>query len=418
MNLPEIWPDPLPVVVEALRLAETVESFQRNLPDVPIIITLSPFAMDSYKTVAAWAETIREVVEDQRMPPWHANPKYGHFANDGRMTEAERKQIFQWVDDGVPEGSVDDLPPQRDFVEGWALGKPDLLLTMPRPITVSATGVVDYQYMTIDPGFTEGRWVRASEIRPGVRSVVHHIIVFINPPGGKTLATGGDDGAIFLCNALTGETQTTLLRHRGAVSAVVFARDGQTLVSGCDGGDVKVWNTLTGQERSHWREHRQQIYCASISPDGKWLVTGGGNWTSGDPGELIVWELTTGRVRARIEGHKLAVWSIVFDRDGTSFVSSDSSGAVKVWNMETLQEEHTLQHPTWVRALALSPDGNTLAVGRGDGSVRLWDTKSWTERASCDGHQSFCFALQFAPNGKVFASSGNDGTVRFWKTGP
>ena len=98
-------------------------------------------------------------------------------------------------------------------------------------------------------------------------------------------------------------------------------------------------------------------------------------------------------------------------------MSSDSSGAVKVWNMETLKEERTLQHPMWVRAMALSPDGGTLAVGRGDGSIRLWDTKSWTEKASYDGHESFCFALQFAPHGKILASSGNDGTVRFWRTG-
>ena len=144
---------------------------------------IASFALQRYEDVAAWAETICEVVQDQRMPPWHANPKHGVFANDGRMTEAEKEFLFQWVDNGVPKGADHDLPPPREFVDGWALGKPDLILKMPEPITVTPTGVMDYQYVTIDPGFTEGKWVRASEIRPGVRSVVHHIIVFINTPG-------------------------------------------------------------------------------------------------------------------------------------------------------------------------------------------------------------------------------------------
>ena len=235
-------------------------------------------------------------------------------------------------------------------------------------------------------------------------------------PDGHTLATGGDDGTILLCDSNTGETQRVLQRHRGAVSAVVFTQGGQKLISGCDGKEVKLWDMTTGQEIATWREHKQQIYCANISPDGKWLITGGGNWTTGDPGELIVWDLEAGRVRARVEGHKLAVWSIVFNPEGTRFAASDSSGEVKVWNMATLEEEQTLPHPMWIRGLAISPDGSTLAVARGDGSIRLWDTARWTEKASLDGHDSFTFAIQFAPDGKTLASSGNDGTVRFWPT--
>ena len=148
---------------------------------------IAPFALDSYDSVAAWAETIREVVDQERMPPWHANPAYGHFENDGRMTAAEKQLLTQWAANGLPEGAAADLPPPRQFMEGWSLGPPDLVLKMPEPITVPPTGVVDYQYVTIDPGFTEGKWVRASEIHPGERSVVHHIIVFINPPGGDPI---------------------------------------------------------------------------------------------------------------------------------------------------------------------------------------------------------------------------------------
>ncbi len=176
-----------------------------------------------------------------------------------------------------------------------------------------------------------------------------------------------------------------------------------------------LWDTTRGDKKATWHEHKQQIYCANISSDGKWLVTGGGDWTKGDPGELFVWELQSGRVRAKLAGHELAVWNVVFTPDGKRFASSDSSGAVKIWNLETLREERTLQHTTWVRPLAMSADGSTLAVGRGDGSVRIWDTNTWTQTSSCSGHDSFSFCLQFAPDGKTLTSSGNDGTIQFWQ---
>lgn len=147
---------------------------------------IAPFGLESYEDVSAWSETIAEVIQDKRMPPWHANPKYGHFSNDGRMPAEEKRQLITWIENGVPrgQGKLSDNP---SFPDGWLMGRPDLVLKMPSAIEVPATGIVDYQYVEIDPGFTEGKWIRASELRPGVRSVVHHIIVFINPPGGDPI---------------------------------------------------------------------------------------------------------------------------------------------------------------------------------------------------------------------------------------
>lgn len=157
---------------------------------------IAPFALTSYDEAVGWAETIREVVEQQRMPPWHASPEYGHFINDARLTEEEKQQIATWVANGAPQGDPKDLPEPPNFVEGWRIPEPDLVLEMPHEFTVPAEGVVDYKHIMVDPGFTEDKWIQFAEAKAGNRSVVHHIIVFIRPPESRRddLKVEGDFG--------------------------------------------------------------------------------------------------------------------------------------------------------------------------------------------------------------------------------
>jgi peroxiredoxin len=158
--------------------------------------SLAPFALTSYADAAGWADTIQEVIEDRRMPPWHANPKYGRFANDNQLVEEEKQLVARWVKNGAPEGDAKDLPPPPPLLEGWRI-KPDMVVTMPKPFQVPAKGTVAYQYFAVDPGFKEDKWVRASEGRPGSRSVVHHLLVFVQRPG-----TRPRSGRDFLTNIL------------------------------------------------------------------------------------------------------------------------------------------------------------------------------------------------------------------------
>ncbi|MFO0945766.1 MAG: redoxin domain-containing protein [Planctomycetota bacterium] len=145
---------------------------------------IGPFALESYDDVIGWGEMIQEVVDDQRMPPWHADPSHGEFTNDARMTDEEKAQIRQWVADGCPEGDKADLPPPKKFPKTWRIGKPDMVVAMSgTPFKVPAQGVLDYKYYTVNPGFKKDVWVKAAECRPGNRAVVHHIIVFVKAPG-------------------------------------------------------------------------------------------------------------------------------------------------------------------------------------------------------------------------------------------
>ncbi|HEY3393883.1 MAG TPA: redoxin domain-containing protein [Lacipirellulaceae bacterium] len=144
---------------------------------------IAPFSLMSYDDVAAWAETMHEVIDEGRMPPWHASPAYGHFSNDASMPDSAKQLFRQWIDNGMPEGDPADLPEPLEFTEGWQIPKPDVVFKMPEPFVVAAKGVVDYQYFEFDPEFKDDMWIRGAEVRPGNRSVVHHVLVFYVPPG-------------------------------------------------------------------------------------------------------------------------------------------------------------------------------------------------------------------------------------------
>jgi peroxiredoxin len=147
---------------------------------------IGPFSLTDYEEIVGWADTIVEVIDDGRMPPWHASPEHGEFLNARHMPEQDREILREWVAAGMPYGDARDLPPPPAFVDGWLLPRePDLVLSMrERPFVVHADGTVEYQYFVVDPEFSEDKWVSAAQVVPGNRSVVHHSIVFIRPPDG------------------------------------------------------------------------------------------------------------------------------------------------------------------------------------------------------------------------------------------
>jgi peroxiredoxin len=152
---------------------------------------IGPFSLLSYKDARAWADTIHEVVLEQRMPPWHADPRHGKFANDRRMSQEETDTLLAWVEQGCPKGDDSDLPPPLSLPRGWKIGKPDSVFQMEEEFKVPAAGVLPYKRFTVDPGFKEDRWVQRAEARPGNRAVVHHIIVYIQTPGTPLYARDG-----------------------------------------------------------------------------------------------------------------------------------------------------------------------------------------------------------------------------------
>jgi hypothetical protein len=144
---------------------------------------IAPMSLLTYEEARPWARAIRDRVVNGTMPPWHADPAHGKFRNDRRLSDQEKDVITKWVTAGAPQGDATDLPPRPVYAEGWSIGQPDVVLKMSKPYDLPATGEVPYQYFEVATNFTEDKWIQALEIRPGDRSVVHHVLVYGKEPG-------------------------------------------------------------------------------------------------------------------------------------------------------------------------------------------------------------------------------------------
>ncbi|MBI2825384.1 MAG: redoxin domain-containing protein [Planctomycetia bacterium] len=147
---------------------------------------IGPFSMTSYDESVGWADMIAEVIRDSRMPPWHADPQFGQFANNISLSKDEKQLIYDWVAAGAPQGDPKDMPEPRKYASNLLMPmEPDLIIPMAdEPFDVPAEGTVEYKYFRVNPGFKEDKWVKVAECIPDNRAVVHHIIVFLKPPEG------------------------------------------------------------------------------------------------------------------------------------------------------------------------------------------------------------------------------------------
>src|SRR5258708_4961265 len=143
---------------------------------------VAPMSLLTYKDARPWTKSIRDKINARTMPPWLADPHFGKFANDRRLSDADIATITAWIDSGAKEGNPKDLPKAPEFPDGWSIGKPDQIFSMPVEYDVPAEGVVEYQHFTVPTNFTEDKWVTAAEIKASNRAVVHHVIVFLYDP--------------------------------------------------------------------------------------------------------------------------------------------------------------------------------------------------------------------------------------------
>ena len=144
----------------------------------------APFHLETYAQVSGRRKgMIKVAVDTGLMPPWYANPQHGSWANDRRLSAADRQAIVEWIDAGCPEGE-DTGDSDSEAVDTkrqeWQIGTPDLVLSLPEAVQVPAEGTVPYMHVSITNPLAEDRWVEAYEIIPGEPAVVHHVLVFLD----------------------------------------------------------------------------------------------------------------------------------------------------------------------------------------------------------------------------------------------
>ena len=148
----------------------------------------APMSLLTFEEARPWARSIKQRVVAREMPPWGADPAIGRFRNDPRLSQADIDMIMAWVDGGAPKGNDVDLPERPRFVDGWTIGEPDVVVTMTESYHIPASGTIPYQYIRIPVDFSEDKWLKAIEIKPGSRAHVHHVIAYTQPKGANTQA--------------------------------------------------------------------------------------------------------------------------------------------------------------------------------------------------------------------------------------
>ncbi len=142
----------------------------------------APFSLDGYEAVKSRAKMLDYVIEAGIMPPWFAEEGSGPWRNDLSLPEGDHEKLKAWIEGGMPQGDPAQAPAPVRFESGWTIGKPDAVLSLPKPVAIKASGVMPYVNINVPTGFTEDKWVEKIEVVPGDRRAVHHVLVFVRTP--------------------------------------------------------------------------------------------------------------------------------------------------------------------------------------------------------------------------------------------
>ena len=144
--------------------------------------SVAPMSFVSYNEARPWAKAMKTAVAARKMPPWFADPRYGHFLNDRSLSQGEIDTIAKWADTGAAEGDRKDAPASLRWPEGWQI-QPDIVVDGPTydVPAKAAKNVVEWVSVTVPSGFKEDTWITSVQIKPAEPAVAHHICLGFNP---------------------------------------------------------------------------------------------------------------------------------------------------------------------------------------------------------------------------------------------
>lgn len=210
--------------------------------------SVAPMSLMSYEDVRPWARSIKTRVSKREMPPWGIDKNVGiqEFKEDISLTDQERAKVVKWVDEGAPMGNPADTPPAITFTDNrpWHIGngKPDLIVSMPKPFKVPAVGADVTLEFLAETGLTEDRYLKAIETKPDPKSlkVVHHAALDIVEPGNGLDATRDNYGM--------GGARSFLSEYALGKDADIFPEDTGRLVKAGSKVNFNMHYYSTGEE--------------------------------------------------------------------------------------------------------------------------------------------------------------------------
>ncbi|MBD2186628.1 WD40 domain-containing protein [Pseudanabaena mucicola] len=237
-------------------------------------------------------------------------------------------------------------------------------------------------------------------------------------PDGKTLASGSFDSTVKIWNWQTGECLKTLLGHNSVVTSLEFSPQGDRLVTGSYDQSVKIWDVATGKCLDTMHKHTNRVWSVAFHPQANLVVSGG------DDHGIKIWELQRGKCIKTLQGNSNAIYAIAYDHQQNLLASGHEDQTLKLWNVDInapqsletdLQPFQILRgHCDRILSVAFSPNGQILASGSADRTVKLWNPHTGKLIKTLQGHRSWVWGIAISPDSKFLASGSYDHTVKLW----
>ncbi|KAF5365096.1 hypothetical protein D9758_011004 [Tetrapyrgos nigripes] len=228
-------------------------------------------------------------------------------------------------------------------------------------------------------------------------------------PKGDQIVSGGEDSAVCVWDAASGEQLKELTGHSGPVWSVAFSPKGDQIVSGGEDSSVCVWDAASGQQLKKLTGHSGSVQSVAFSPKGDQIVSGGRD------SSVRVWDAASEEQLKELTGHSGLVWSVAFSPKGDQIVSGGDDSSVCVWDAASGEQLKELTgHSGPVSSVAFSPKGDQIVSGGKDLSVHVWDAASGEQLKELRGHSGSVLSVAFAPKGDQIVSGGADSSVHVW----